>query len=136
MPLFDINYYAVLVAAVFSMILGAVWYSQIGYGQEWLKLTSPRPEGGTRISKGRLYLVAFLLALFMALVLAYLADVLRINTAREGLQLGTTMFFAFIATTTLTDYLFAGRSLKLYLINAGFHFVELIVMGIIIGVWR
>ncbi len=36
-PPVDINYWAVLVAAVVSMVIGALWYSPVLFGKLWMK---------------------------------------------------------------------------------------------------
>jgi hypothetical protein len=44
--------------------------------------------------------------------------------------------FGCVATFIGTHYLFERRSLKLFLINAGYSIVALTIMGLIIGAWR
>jgi hypothetical protein len=44
--------------------------------------------------------------------------------------------FGWVATFIGTHYLFERRSLKLFLINAGYSIVALTIMGLIIGAWR
>ena len=39
-----INYWAVLVAAVAYMILGAIWYSPILFGSAWMRLIGKTKE--------------------------------------------------------------------------------------------
>ena len=39
MPQIDINFLAVLVATIVSMVLGALWYSPILFGKLWAKLS-------------------------------------------------------------------------------------------------
>ena len=37
MPSVDINWWAVLAAAVINMVIGAIWYSPSGFGKPWMK---------------------------------------------------------------------------------------------------
>ena len=38
LPAIDLNYWAVLVSAVASMTIGALWYSPILFGKIWMNL--------------------------------------------------------------------------------------------------
>ena len=35
----EVNYLAVLVAAIVNMVVGALWYSPLLFGKAWMKLT-------------------------------------------------------------------------------------------------
>ena len=37
-PNVDVNYLAVLVAAIINMVIGSIWYSpSMGFGKSWMK---------------------------------------------------------------------------------------------------
>ncbi|MDO8656228.1 MAG: DUF1761 domain-containing protein, partial [Nanoarchaeota archaeon] len=44
MPTAIINYLAVLVAAIISMIVGAFWYSPYLFGKQWTELMNLAPK--------------------------------------------------------------------------------------------
>ena len=44
MPTVDINYLAVLIAALASYVLGALWYSPVLFGKLWMKLSKIDPK--------------------------------------------------------------------------------------------
>jgi len=52
--------------------------------------------------------------------------------ATAGLMAG--LFW--VATAMGITYLFERKSLKLYLINAGYHVVTFTLMGLILGAWK
>jgi hypothetical protein len=53
-----------------------------------------------------------------------------------GLFAGAAAGFGWVASSIGVTYLFERRSLKLFLINAGYHAVAFTLMGAIIGAWR
>lgn len=71
----DINYWAVLVCAVWAMAVGIIWYGPL-FGKKWLKVigaTDSGLEARKKMQQGavKLYFVQFILTLFQAWVLAY-----------------------------------------------------------------
>src|SRR3989337_3239270 len=60
MPEVSVNYLAVVVAAVASMIIGAIWYSPRVFGKMWMRLTGNTMGQTAGQSAGRGYLVTFI----------------------------------------------------------------------------
>jgi hypothetical protein len=46
------------------------------------------------------------------------------------------LWLGFVAPTNLVNKLFAGHGLKIWAIEAGNHFVNLVLFGAILGAWR
>ena len=69
-----VNYFAVFVSAVVYMIIGAFWYSPIGFGKMWMHLTGVDFEKLTKEEKSKnmmsAYLINFLAAVLLTLTLA------------------------------------------------------------------
>jgi succinyl-CoA synthetase beta subunit len=72
-------------------------------------------------------------ALLTAYILAHFVDYVRAHTASEGAQLGFWVWLGFVATSTLTIYIFEDRPKLLYAIFVGYQLVSLIAMGIILA---
>ena len=137
-PTVDINYLAVLVSAIVSMGLGALWYSPMIFGKMWMKLMNIDEKSMKKAQKkemGKSYAIAFAASLLMAYVLAHFVDYAQAKTALEGMQAGFWIWLGFVATITLNSVLWEGRPWKLYLINAAHYFVSLQIMGAILAVW-
>jgi len=60
----------------------------------------------------------------------------KADTAVKGAQTGILMSVGFVATTTLTTYLYEGRPFNLFLINVGYIVVGMALMGAVIGAWK
>ena len=133
----DVNYLAVLVAAIVGMVLGFLWYGPI-FGNIWMKLMNIDKKKMEEMKKkgvGKSYFVTFIAGLVMAYVLSHFVDYLEATTISAGITAGFWIWLGFVATVIIGSVLWEGKPFKLYLINAGFHLAELMLMGAILSVW-
>jgi hypothetical protein len=140
MLLMGVNLWAVLAAAVASMIIGFVWYSPILFAKPWMLAMGYDPEDKVRIAEmqktaGPKYGISFLASLLTAFVLGKFMLHFGISTYFYGAKVGFEVWIAFVLTVQLTDKLFSNRPLKLFLINTGYQFVCYLVMGAVVGKW-
>lgn len=134
MPEVSINYLAVLVGAIVSMVIGAVWYSMPVFGKLWMQEIGKKMDdlkGGAKTG----YIVAFVSALVMSYILAHFVDYTGATTVTTGAITGFWIWFGFVATVGAAKTVFTGKSFKLFAIDYGYHLVELVVMGMILAVW-
>ena len=137
MPEVNINYWAVLVAAVANMALGALWYSPLLFAKPWIAAMGASDEEMEEMKKRapRAYILSFVAAFIMSFVLAHFVDYTRATTIAQGAQAGFWPWLGFVVTTGSAAVLFEGRPTKLWLINSGYYLVALLVMGVILAVW-
>ncbi|MBI3458045.1 MAG: DUF1761 domain-containing protein [Candidatus Rokubacteria bacterium] len=136
-PKIEISLAAVLAAAVANMAVGAVWYSPLVCGKRWLAAMGwSQQELARRKQQGlsKAYGGTFLASLVLAYFLAHGVEFMGASTLLEGAHVGFWVWLGFVATTSLGAYLFEGRSLALYLINAGGSLAGLLVMGSLLAV--
>jgi Protein of unknown function (DUF1761) len=128
----------VVVSAVAVFVIGALWYSPILFGKQWVKAHGHTPEKlqAMRASMGRAYGVSFLCYLVMAAAMSILIGRMGIFLPIGGVKLGAVIGFGFAATIGLTANMFSEKPLAAYLIDAGYQIVYLMVMGVILTVWR
>lgn len=139
MPQAQINYLAVLVAAVATFAIGALWYSPLVLGKAWMEAHRYSPEELERMRKtaARAYFLSLLCYLLMALVFSVLVSLTGASTALSGLWLGFLIWLGFVATTGLTGHLFGPeRPIAVWLIDAGYQLVYLLLMGVLLALWR
>src|SRR5262249_12126554 len=136
-----INYWAVLVSAIASMVIGSIWYGPL-FGKMWMGLVGLTPEkvaGAKAKGMTASYLVMAVGSLVMAFVLAHSivfgASYLQISGLNAGLQGAFWSWLGFIAPITLGSVLWEGRSWKLWFVNNGYYLLTLLVMGAILAVW-
>jgi len=135
-----INFWAVLVAAVATMILGFLWYSPILFARPWMRLMGIDPDDKAKLAEmrkgtGKLYALSFIASLVSALVLAKIIDITSINSIFYGMKFGFFVWLGFVATVQLTGALFSKQPTKLFLINTGYQLVCYLAMGAILAKW-
>jgi hypothetical protein len=134
MPSVDINWVAVVAAAVVNMVVGAIWYSKSAFGKEWAKLTGRKLEDMSGGGVG--YGVATVGALIQAWILAHFVQYAGSTTFWNGLVTGFWLWLAFVAVTLAVGIVFENRSWHLWKINAGYFFIVLCINGGLLAAWR
>lgn len=128
----DINWLAVLAAAVSAFLLGGIWYGPL-FKNAWCR------EAGVDLNAAhghpaRVFGSAFVLALVAAIAFAVLLG--PDPSLHLGLHHGALVGGAFVATSFGINYVFAQRSLKLWLIDGGYHLLQFLLYGLILGLWH
>ncbi len=140
MDLAKINYLAVLAAGVAYFLLGGLWYSPLLFANAWIAEMKFSPEHIEAAKKakgmGKTLATTFALGLLMAFVLALLLQAVGPRGALASGALGLLVSFGFVATTTATNYLHEGHTLRLLLITTGCPVIGSALMGLILGAWR
>src|SRR3989344_4119366 len=110
-----INYLAVLVCGVASMVLGSLWYGPL-FGKQWAAwsgMTSTDMEKAKAKGMGKSYFLMFVGSLMMAYVLAhslvFAASYLHVEGANGGLMAGFWSWLGFIAQVTLGTVLWDNK---------------------------
>ncbi len=138
MPTIDINYWAVLVAAFASYVIGALWYSPLLFGKAWMELmgfTEKDMQDAKKKGMAKKYGIMFVSTLVMSYVLAHVVDYTESTTVIAGAQAGFWIWLGFIAPVSLGSVLWEGKSWTLWLINASYYLVVLLIMGAVLAVW-
>ena len=133
-----VNYWAVLVAAVASMALGMLWYSQSLFGKAWMRemgFTKESMERAKARGMQKIYVAAFVGSLITAYVLAHFVFVWAATDFVGAFQLAFWTWLGFVATVMLGGVLWEGKSMKLYAINALYHLASIYVMALILAYW-
>lgn len=129
-----INCWAVLLAAVLAFVLGAFWYSPYAFGKTWMHESGVNPDSSKGSHKIIVFVVSFFLSLIAATVFAIFVGVRPSFFFAVGMGLSTGL--AWVATSFGINYLFAGKSMKLLAIDAGYHTVQFTLYGIVLGLWH
>ncbi len=131
----SVNILAVIVAAVVNMILGALWYSPVLFGKQWMRMIG-KSEKELKTGASKAYGVTFITALILAYILAVFLNLLDVHGIAGGLKTAFWAWLGFSACTTISDYLFAGRPLNLFAINVGYYLVAMLLMSVVLTTWR
>lgn len=133
MPVADINYLAVLVAGLLSMVIGFVWYGPL-FAKAWMKEVGLKAKDVEK-GPGAGYALTLFGALIESFVLAHFIDYTWATTLTEGIVTGVWVWLGFVAYAIGVNYLFAQRTFKLWQIDTGYFLVLLMAQGALLAVW-
>ena len=125
------NIWATLLAAASSFLLGGLWYSPALFGRTWNVENGGEKQAG---HPARVFGISFLFCVVSAVAFAsWLGASPSLETA---LKAGVLVGLCFVAASFGINYQFAQRSFKLWLIDGGYHAVQFLVFGLILGLWH
>lgn len=127
-----LNWFAIVAAAVSAFVLGGLWYGPL-FKNAWCREAGIDPNAAPK-HPARVFGTAFIASLVAAAGFAfYLGSAPALPIAlHAGLAVGV----AFVATSFAINYAFAQRSLKLWLIDGGYHTLQFVLYGLILGLWH
>jgi hypothetical protein len=133
-----INYIAVVLATLSSMIVGSIWYTPKVFGKYWMKAAGVTPSGNSKDAI-RPILLTVVVSFITAWVLAGAAfisfDFYGGSFLVNSLLTGLILWAGFTAARFITHDAFDGRPTGLTVLNVAHEFVTILVMALIIGVW-
>lgn len=139
MDLSSINWLAVVVCVIVSMISGTIWYNPKTFFPMWWAVVGHGKQPGME-NMTMTWALTVLSSLVQAVAMAFMVDAMGgmmggVN-AMTGMSTGFMLWLGFVAPTNLVNKLFAGHGLKIWAIEIGNHFVNLVLFGAILGAWR
>ena len=132
----ELNIWAVIVAWLINMFVGAFWYSPGGFAKQWTRYTGndimkiPQQEA-TQI----LGFVA-LSALVQAVTLALIIAATNAMTALDGVSVGLLLWFGLVSATTVGVTLYQRLSWKFLWLNSAYFLVVMSINSVILAIWR
>ncbi|MDQ2973013.1 MAG: DUF1761 domain-containing protein [bacterium] len=136
----EINYWAVLLAAASSMVVGSIWYSKRAFGTTWANLA--KIDLNKKISNSQMAWLmgsTFLASLITAYVLAnvtFLSNMYFGNSwLEDALMTGFWLWLGFTAARIYVHNAFEERRKKLTLLALANELVTIMVMALIIGLF-
>jgi len=128
------NLWAALAAALASFVLGGLWYSPALFGKAWMRETGIDEARAAAANPVRVFGISLLLAVVAAVVFAAFLG----PEPAPGFAIGAGLAAGacWVAASFGINYQFEQRSLRLWLINGGYHTVQFGLFGLILGVWH
>jgi hypothetical protein len=135
----SVNYLAVFLAAVSSMVVGSIWYMPRVFGNRWSKLARVKlKDMGANPAKA--YGLTFVASLLTAFVLAHISFIANKFYGNgfmyDTLMTAFWMWLGFTATRILVHDLFENRTSQLTLLTVSHELVTILVMAVIIGAFK
>lgn len=129
----EFNIYAVITAAVASFLLGGLWYSPLLFAKVWQREAGVTDEQMKNANMALIFGLAFVCSLVAALVFALFLG--PRPPLALGLGAGASAGLCWVTSSFGINYLFERRSLKLFLINGGYHTLQFTAIGLILALW-
>lgn len=133
-----INYIAVVLATLSSMIVGSIWYTPKVFGNYWMKKSGVTPSGNSRDAIKPIVItviVSFITAWVLAGAVWISFDFYGGSFLVNALVTGIILWAGFTAARFITHDAFDGRPTGLTVLNVAHEFVTIVIMALIIGVW-
>jgi len=127
----EINWIAVVVAALASFLLGGLWYSPVLFGKAWQRETGLSDEKLKQGNTAKIFGLSFVLALLAAWNFANFLG--PRPSLVFGTAVGASAGLLWVASSFGINYLFERKSLKLFLINGGYHTLQFAIIGGVIS---
>lgn len=122
---------AVIASGFAAVLIGMIWYHPKVFGSVWARLSGMTPEMQER-GKKRMPIMGFfgfLAACLVAYVMTYVSAAWGFYDSVGGVQLGIWIWLGFVAPTMLGQVLWEQKPFRLYLINALYWLLTLLVMA-------
>ena len=142
----DINYLALVVAAIIPLFTGFIWYHPKVFGTAWMKETGMTEEKAKSMNPGKTYglavVFAFLAAFFLWGQVMFGGAPGEAHgpggdfmTFKHGAFHGALVAIAIVLPVFATNALFEMKSAKYVLINVGYWAVTFALMTGLINAW-
>ncbi len=129
----QVNWLAVVAAALASFVLGGLWYSAL-FAKAWqglVGMTDERMKSGNKaLTFGGAFVLSFIAAAVFAMFLGPKV------TVGFGAAAGFAAGLCWVGASFGINDLFEQRPLRLTLINGGYHTLQFTAMGAILGAWH
>ncbi len=133
-----VNFWAVLVSAIASMVVGSIWYGPL-FGKKFIHesgMDQWSPEKQAEMKKKMMpsYALQFFASLIMFYVLAGLIVGFGQVGWAKGAMTGFIMWGGFVVPLKLGDAIWGGK-MSLFWLGIGNMLITLLVAGAILGAW-
>lgn len=135
----DLNWLAVLVAALAYFAIGAVWYAPPLFGKTWAAAGGlATPDPGTRPSPA-IYVTPLVGSVLASVALGMLAEATGSDTLQRGIVLGLVCGIGFAVSITFVTAQFESEKPEPMVwgaITAGYHALGILVVAILVATWQ
>jgi hypothetical protein len=137
----SVNWLAVIVCVVVSMITGSLWYNPRTFFPTWWRGIGKTGEPGMQGNMGMTWTLTILSSFVQAIAMSFMVDAMGSLmtggvSAATGAMTGFMLWFGFIMPTYLVNKLFAGHGFTVWAIEVGNHLVNFVLFGAILGAWQ
>ncbi|HEY0751220.1 MAG TPA: DUF1761 domain-containing protein [Chitinophagaceae bacterium] len=132
----EINWLAVLVAAIAYFAIGAIWYAPL-FGKKWVKyhridMNDPDAKKGV----AGIMLTSFLIMFIVCIGLSILVVKMDLHLFLSGVKLGLLTGICFSAAAISITYVYLKKPVGLHMIDGLYHVVGHVAAALILCAWQ
>ncbi len=134
----DLNWLAVIVAAVIYFALGAAWYSPALLGKPWMRSVGWDPEQPPPPMTPLGYAGPLVAYLVVAIAVGMLAAASGSDSVGEGIVLGIVTGIGVVGAVLYPTALFDPQKTNRttwFWVTAGYHFLGLLITSVLVSIW-
>jgi len=129
----QLNWLAVIAAAVSAFVLGGLWYSVL-FSEAWMAASGVTRERAEEANQAKVFGIAIIWSLLGACVFAmFLGPAPAFGFATAA---GFAAGLFWVAGSFAINYQFEQRPARLLMINGGYHTLQYTLYGAILGLWH
>jgi hypothetical protein len=128
MNLYDVNWLAVVLAALCGFVVGGIWYGPV-MGKRWMGAVGLTEDDIKQGNMGVTYGMAFVFSLISSAFLAHMFERLGGPPLHVVMMISIGMAIGFVIPAIGTNYLFSQKSRELFFIDAGYWLLFYAAMG-------
>ena len=135
----DLNWLAVIVAALAYFVLGGIWYAPPVFGKAWSAAAGFKEPAEGETPGSAIYIAPLIGDIIAAIAVGMLAAASGTDTLAEGLVLGLVTGIGIAGVIIGTTAVFESNkpsSSTWFWITAAYHLVGFVLLGVIIGIWQ
>lgn len=134
MNLAELNWWAILIAGVAGIAIGAIWFGPKTFYPAWWKALGQEPtDQPGDDSMAKVFSITFVAAFVQAITLAILIQAFEVSGPLNGALLGALVGFGIGSATSVSHRLFGRQGLTVWIIEVGQDIIGLTAMGAIIA---
>ncbi len=132
----NLNWLAVVVAALSTFAVGAAWYHEKIMGTRWMKAVGLKQKDIAKANMNKIFGFSMLGYLLCSATLGIVVKMLDLRTALDGGILGLVIGIFVVGASTMTIHLFEQRKTELIVIDVAYHILNTTIMTAILTAWR
>lgn len=130
MTVFGLNIVGILAATFIGMVLGALWYSPLLFGKQWMESIGKTPETLGSATGPMVGSVIASLMTAIGISIIYSFSLIEVGSLSQGIVFGLTLGVLIIFPAMLSDSLFCGWGNRLLIIQSGYRVVSVLLMSV------
>lgn len=136
----EVNYLAILVSGILSVVIGGLWYGPL-FGKPWMAMVGITPESmkSMKMTPVQAMFGGLIVGLLTAFVLAHHITFAGAYMQTSGVELGLMSAFwiwlGFFMPVNMGVVLWEGKPWKLFFLTTSYFLVNLLVSALILTLW-